>query len=341
MTEETRGLVLLTGVSGFIGLHCAKEMLEQGYKVRGSVRSKEKEDEVLATLNAASVNTAHLSFVRLDLTSDSGWAQAAEDCDFIMHVASPFTIANPKTEDEMIAPAVQGSLRALKAGKDAGVKRVVLTSSILSMMGSMKTGTFGPEDWTDTQSKAINTYTKSKTLAERAAWEFMASQSDKNEMELVVVNPGAVFGPSLGKNMTGQTMTLFKQMLQGKIPLVPNFAFPMVDVRDVAKLHVEALTNTEANGKRIIAATAEPHSFIEIAKILKNEGYKGPSTRKAPDFLLRLTSIFDREAKGMLGMLGMNLHSNNTETRTLFNWTPRTMKESVLDTAKSIKATES
>ncbi|MEZ8142274.1 NAD-dependent epimerase [Enterovibrio norvegicus FF-33] len=338
MTETTRGLVLLTGVSGFIGLHCAKEMLQQGYSVRGSVRSKEKEDEVLATLHAASVDTTHLSFVRLDLTSDNGWAQAAEGCDYIMHVASPFTIANPKTEDEMITPAVQGSIRALKAGESAGVKRVVLTSSILSMMGSMKTGTFGPEDWTDTQSKTINTYTKSKALAERAAWEFMASQSDKNKMELVVVNPGAVFGPSLGKNMTGQTMTLFKQMLQGKIPLVPNFAFPMVDVRDVAKIHVEALTNTEANGKRIIVATAEAHSFLEIAQILKNEGYKGPSTRKAPDFLLRITSIFDREAKGMLGMLGMNIQANNTETRTLFNWTPRTMKESVLDTAKSIKA---
>ncbi|CZF79531.1 3 beta-hydroxysteroid dehydrogenase/Delta 5--_4-isomerase [Grimontia celer] len=341
MTQETRGKVLLTGISGFIGLHCAKEALEQGFEVVGSVRSEAKENEVRATLEAASVDTANLSFAHLDLTSDKGWDEAAAGCDYIMHIASPFTIANPKTEDEMIIPAVQGSLRALRAGKAAGVKRVVLTSSILSMMGTMKTGTFGPDNWTDTNSTEISTYTKSKTLAERAAWEFMETLSDENAMELVVVNPGGVFGPPLGRNITGQTMALTDQMLRGKVPMVPNISLPMVDVRDLAVLHVKALSEAGAKGKRLIAATADPVSFLTMAQVMKDQGYKGPSTRKAPNFLLKFTALFDREAKGMLGMLNMNLNANNAETQEIFGWTPRPAVESIQDTAKAVHALQS
>ncbi|EOD78607.1 NAD-dependent epimerase/dehydratase [Grimontia indica] len=341
MAQDTRGKVLLTGISGFIGLHCAKEALVQGFEVVGSVRSEAKENEVRATLEAASVDTANLSFAHLDLTSDNGWDEAAAGCDYIMHIASPFTIANPKTEDEMIIPAVQGSLRALRAGKAAGVKRVVLTSSILSMMGTMKTGTFGPDNWTDTNSTEISTYTKSKTLAERAAWEFMETLSDENAMELVVVNPGGVFGPPLGRNITGQTMTLTDQMLRGKVPMVPNISLPMVDVRDLAVLHVKALSEAGAKGKRLIAATADPVSFLTMAQVMKDQGYKGPSTRKAPNFLLKFTALFDREAKGMLGMLNMNLNANNSETQEIFGWTPRPAVESIQDTAKAVHALQS
>ncbi|MCC4799365.1 SDR family oxidoreductase [Enterovibrio norvegicus] len=336
MAQNIRERVLVTGISGFIGLHCAKELLNQGFEVRGSVRDMKKADEVLITLAAASVDTRHLTFVQLDLTSDEGWNDAAEGCDYIMHIASPFTIANPKTEAEMITPAVEGSLRALRAGENAGVKRVVLTSSIVAMMGSMKTGTFGPSDWTDSSSSAISTYTKSKTLAERAAWEFVENLPDSNTMEFVTLNPGGVFGPPLGTNITGQTMAIVDQMLNGKLPLVPNIAFPMVDVRDLAVLHVQAMITPKANGKRILAAGSAPSSFAEMAQILKDEGYKGPSTRIAPDFFLRFMSLFDREAKGMLGMLGMNLSADNAATRSLFGWTPRSVKQSIQDTAKAV-----
>ncbi|MEI8610359.1 NAD(P)H-binding protein [Enterovibrio sp. Hal110] len=184
-------------------MHCAKELLNQGFEVRGSIRDMKKADEVLITLSAASVDTRHLTFVQLDLTSDQGWNEAAEGCDYIMHIASPFTIANPKTEEELITPAVEGSLRALRAGEHAGVKRIVLTSSIVAMMGSMKTGTFGPGDWTDANSSQISTYTKSKTLAERAAWEFVENLSDSNTMEFVTVNPGGVFWSSIGHKHHG------------------------------------------------------------------------------------------------------------------------------------------
>jgi dihydroflavonol-4-reductase len=293
---------------------------------------------VRETLAAASVDTKNLSFVELDLTSDQGWNDAASGCEFVMHVASPFVIANPKDPQEMISPAVDGTLRALNAAKQAGVERVVLTSSVLSMMGSMKTGTFGPSDWTDIDAPDVSTYTKSKTLAEKAAWDFINGQEGDAPMELTVVAPGAVFGPPLGHNITGQSMSMLDQMLRGKLPMVPNAAFPMVDVRDVAKLHVQALTLSEAKGKRIIAASAEPSGFVSAAQFLKDEGYKGPSTRIAPNFLLRLMAKFDREAKGMLGLLDMNLSSDNSETRNLFGWTPISLKQSVLDSAAAVKA---
>ena len=330
--------VLLTGISGYIGLHCAKELLNGGYSVRGSVRNQAKGQEVRSTLEAASVDTQNLMIVELDLTSDRGWENATAGCEFVMHVASPFIIANPKDPQEMLSPAVDGSLRALRAAKRAGVKRVVLTSSIVSMMGSMKTGTFGPDAWTDIDTPDVSTYMKSKTLAEKAAWDFINQQVEEVPMELTVIAPGGVFGPPLGQNISGQSMSMLDQMLRGKLPMVPNAAFPMVDVRDVAKLHVQALSLPKGAGIRFIAASAEPNGFQSAAQFLKDEGYKGPSTRIAPNFLLRFVANFDREAKGMLALLGMNLSCDNSQTRELFNWEPIPFKQSVLESAAAVKA---
>lgn len=329
--------VLLTGISGYIGLHCAKELIDEGYDVKGSVRNKEKAREVIKTLEIADVNTKNLEIVELDLNSDGGWAEASTNCDYVMHVASPFIVAEPKNPSDVISPAVNGSLRVLRAAKDAGVKRLVLTSSIVSMMGSMKVGTFGPSDWTDIDAPDINTYIKSKTLAEKAAWDFIENDNDNQPLEMTVIAPGGVFGPPLGDNIAGQSMAMVDQMLNGKIPMVPNAAFPMVDVRDVAKLHVKALTNPEAVGKRIIAASAGPHGFASAAQILKDEGYKGPSTRIAPKFLLRLMAKFDREARGMLNLVGMDLSCDNSETYNLFDWMPIPFKKSVLETASALE----
>ncbi len=329
--------VLLTGVSGYIGLHCAQQLLNAGYIVRGSVRNEAKANSVRETLSATKIDTQNLSIVTLDLMSDRGWDAATSGCDYVMHVASPFVIANPKNADEVISPAVNGTLRMLKAAKKAGVQRVVLTSSILSMMGSMKSGTFGPDDWTDTNAPDVSVYTQSKTLAEKAAWDFIAEQSG-DALEMVSINPGGVFGPPLGTDITGQSMNMLDQMLRGKMPMVPNAAFPMVDVRDVALLHVQAIENTTAAGKRMIAASAKPQGFAGIAQMLKDEGYKGPSARIAPNFMLRIMALFDREAKGMLGFLDMNIHADNSQTRTVFDWTPRALRESVLDSARAVKA---
>ncbi|UPR46433.1 aldehyde reductase [Vibrio cyclitrophicus] len=328
-------IVLLTGISGFIGLHIAKQLLDQGFHVRGSIRSLKKAENIKNTLEKASADVSELSFIELDLTSDKGWDNAAKGCDYVMHVASPYAAAEPKHEDDMIKPAVDGSLRALRAAKKAGVKRVVLTSSTMTMMATMKRGTFGPDDWADTRSKDIGTYAKSKTLAEQAAWQFMEKQH--STMELVTVNPGAVFGPVLGDDITGQSMTMIDQMLRGKIPMIADVTMPMVDVRDVANIHVQAMTTAKAAGQRIIASHSEATRLAEIPKILKEHGYKGPSTRIAPNLLLRFMSLFDNEAKGMVGLLGMNVRADNSQALELFDWTPRPFSETVLDSAKAIK----
>ena len=237
-----------------------------------------------------------------------------------------------------ISAAVDASLRVLRVAQKLGVKRVVLTGAIASMMASMKTGTFGPSDWTNIEAPDVNTQAKSKTLTEKATSDFINGQEGDAPMELTVMTPGVVFGPPLGSNISGQSLSLMDQILRGKVPMVPNGAFPMVDVRDVSKLHVQALAIPQAVGKRIIVSRTEPVGLTSVAQFLKDAGYKGPSTRIAPNFLLRLMAKFDREAKGLLTFLDMNLSADISETRDLFGWKPIHIKQSILDTAIAIKA---
>ena len=220
------GTVLLTGVSGYIGLHCAAQLLKEGFAVRGSVRSTTKEKEVIDSLAAASVDVSRLSIVDLNLTSDLGWEMAVSGCDYVMHVASPYAVANPKHESEIITPAVDGTLRVLRASEKAGVKRVVLTSSSLAMMASLKTGTFGPKDWADSNAPHLSTYAKSKILAEKAAWDFFAHLGKAKPMQMVSINPGIVFGPPLGRDISGQSMSMLDKMLRGKDALVTQYRLP-------------------------------------------------------------------------------------------------------------------
>ena len=177
--------VLVTGISGFIGLYCAKELLEKGYKVIGTVRNSAKREEVINTFKKNDINLKNLTFEILELTSNNGWDKAIQDCEYVMHVASPFRIANPKNENDMISPAVEGTRRVLEASQKAGIKRVVLTSSIVSMMSSIRRGQFGPKDWTDLNYPNLNTYIRSKTIAERSAWDFI------NENKKILENSGA------------------------------------------------------------------------------------------------------------------------------------------------------
>jgi len=332
--------VLLTGISGFIGLHCARELLGAGYAVCGTVRSKVKEKTVLDTLTQSNVDTKNLEFAVADLTSAEGWGKAIENCDFIMHVASPFSVTNPKHDAEMIVPAVEGTQRIMKLAQKAQIKRIVLTSSIVSMMCSIRNGQFGPNDWTDVNYPKLNTYIKSKTLAERAAWDSLTKNKEPSSPELVVIAPGGVFGPPLGDDISGESLTILSKMLRGKIPFVPKTAFPMVDVRDVAQLHVKALKNKAAAGKRFIVSGPDPVSFVDAAKILIEAGYKGPSTKIAPAWLFNIMALFDREAKGMLGILGMHLKADNSATIETFKWRPIPFKKSLTDSAKAVKAIE-
>ena len=329
--------VLLTGISGYIGNHCAVELLKNGYSVRGSVRTLSKSQKVIDAIKKEVDPKDNLEFCELDLLSDDGWDDAMKGCEFVMHVPSPFINIEPKDENEYIRPAVDGTMRALNAAKSAGIKRVVLTSSMVSMLENAdKSIKVDSESWTNVKAKNVSAYAKSKTLAEWAAWDFINAQTDATPMELSVVNPGPVFGPTFSGNLEGASMGMFKQMITGKVPMVPKTAINMSDVRDVAKIHVLALENKEASGKRFIVTTENPYAFQEMAEILKSNGYPKVSTKLAPNFLLNFLGNFDREAKSMRAFIGKTYNGDVSLTMKTFDWNPIPFKKTVLDTAKSV-----
>ena len=324
--------VLLTGVTGYIGQHCAAELLRQGFEVVGTVRSRAKADATRAAIaKAASVD--RLSFVEADLLSDKGWDEAMKGCAFVMHVASPFVLAEPKDENELIVPAVDGTRRVVAAARRAGVKRLVLTSSTFAIVAGKDSGRYGPDAWSDTGAN-IGAYAKSKTLAERAAW----AAAKGGAMELTVIAPGAVFGPSLGARMDGQSVAMMTAMIGGKMPMVPDLAMGMVDVRDVARLHVKAMTADGAAGRRFIAASAEPVEMATVASVLKKAGYAKAPSRKAPTVLLRVMGLFDREVRGMLPFIGRAASFDNSATFGALEWKPTPIETSFREMAASISA---
>lgn len=331
--------VLLTGISGYIGNHCAVELLKNGYSVRGSVRSLSKKEKVIESISKEIDPKDNLEFCELDLLKDKGWDRAMEGCEFVLHVASPFIMIEPKDENEYIKPAVDGTLRALEAAKKAGVKRVVLTSSIVAMLKDADESiNINYNSWTNVSAKNVSAYARSKTLAEKSAWDFIKNQNDEKIMELSVINPGPVFGPTISGNMQGASMGMIKKMIIGKIPMLPKFSISMSDVRDVAKIHVMALENINANGKRFIVTTEKPYSFKELAQILKSNGYNKVSTKLAPNFLLKFISNFDREIRSMRAFIGKTYNGDVSSTMKTFNWKPISFEKTVLDTAKSIES---
>jgi len=330
--------VLVTGISGFVGQHCAAELLKKGYAVKGSVRSLSRTDEVVNGIKKEIDPKGSLEFCELDLMKDSGWDEAMEGCDYVLHIASPFVIKAPKEENELIKPAVEGTLRALKAAKKAGVKRVVLTSSTVAMTGG-KEGVIkiNQDSWTDVNGKYVTAYLKSKTLAEKSAWDFIKNQTGDSKLELVVVNPGPIYGPSLTGNLDAEAMDFFKKLITGKVPMLPKAYTVMSDVRDIAAIHVAALENEKANGKRFIVTSEKPYAMQEIAQILKSNGYDKVSTTLAPTFLLKFMANFNSEMKGMLPFIGNTIEADVSNTMAIFNWKPIPFEKTVLDTAKSVE----
>lgn len=329
--------VLVTGISGWIAQFCAIDLIKNGYNVRGSLRSMNRKQEVIDAISKEVDPTGSLEFCELDLLKDDGWDDANKGCKYVMHVASPFYIALPKNEDDIIKPAKEGTIRALTAAKKAGVKRVVLTSSIVAMFSHLTKGKFDSSTWTDLDSKQITPYQKSKTIAEQAAWDFVNNQTPENKIELVSVNPGGVMGPTLSDDIYGASLDIMSQLLTGKMPGIPNLCIPMVDVRDVAEHHYKAMILPEANGKRFISALANPTHVMELATTLKENGYKVP-TKKVPSFLLKFLALFDREVRGMTPMLDNYVTCDNSETMNILGWEPRSLKQSFLDMAKTVKA---
>ncbi|MDB4286159.1 aldehyde reductase [bacterium] len=330
--------VLVTGISGYIGQHCAVELLKKGYSVRGSVRSLSKSDKVTEVIKKVIDPKGNLEYCELNLMKDEGWEKAMEGCDYVLHVASPYVSSEPKDENELIKPAVEGTQRALKAAKKAGIKRMVLTSSMVAMIGGTKgTVNINQGSWTNVNAKGVSAYLKSKTLAEKSAWDFIKNQKGDEKLELVTVHPGPVYGPTLSGNLSGESMSTYKELITGGMPMLPKAAINMSDVRDVAKIHVQALENKEANGKRFIVSTEKAYSFQEMAQILKSNGYDKVSTKVAPNFLLKFMANFNSDLKGMLPFIGNTFNGDVSETMKTFNWKPIAFKETVLDTAKSVE----
>ena len=329
--------VLVTGASGFIAEHCIIELLKNGYSVKGSLRSMNREQEVRDAVKTETDDTK-LEFCKLDLLEDDGWEDAMWDCDYLMHVASPFVIEDPKDENELIKPAKEGTLRALNAAKKAGIKRVVLTSSVAAVNSHMMSGTSDHTTWTDINSKYVTPYQKSKTIAEKAAWDFYNNQDNSNKMEMAVINPGGVMGPQLGNDLGGASTQIVSQLISGKFPMIPALSFPFIDVRDVAILHLKAMTTPEADGKRFIAAHSEPTWMYQVAEVLSAAGYEKIKLKKAPSFMLKLIGLFDNKTKSLVPMLDKYVPCDNSQTVKVLNWEPMPWEQAFIEHAKSIEA---
>jgi dihydroflavonol-4-reductase len=297
--------VLLTGASGFIAKRITLDLLDAGHAVRGSLRSLKRADEVRAAVRPHLRDPDaldRLSFVELDLTRDQGWAEAMAGMTALIHTASPFPMAPPRDENELIRPAVDGTLRALRAAQSAGVMRVVLTSSVVAIEANAKVGRekLTEADWSDVSHPRSTPYYKSKTLAERAAWDFVAQHP---EMQLTTINPSLVLGRPLDADF-GTSLQLIERILSGKDPMQPDIGFGIVDVADVSAMHLRALEQPESAGKRYIASgpsATMPEVARHLAKRFPNRRI---ATRVAPVFVLRLLGLFDRSVKTVLPALG-------------------------------------
>ncbi|MGL5826221.1 MAG: SDR family oxidoreductase, partial [Nocardioides sp.] len=335
---------MVTGATGFIAQHCIQQLLDAGYRVRGTARSSGRTQEVAAIVaphlsGAARDRLADdFEIVAADLTADAGWADAARGCRYVLHVASPVPRTPPKNDDDLIVPARDGALRVLRAAADGGVERVVLTSSIAAIIyQGDRDRTFTEADWSDLGDKRIGAYAKSKTIAERAAWDYVNEISGAVRTELVTINPGFVMGPLLSEDW-GTSGELIKKIVDRDVPAIPDINYAVVDVRDVAAAHVAAMTVPGAAGQRFICAI-ENHSMREIAQILDEhlspQGFRIP-TGKLPALAMRIVALWDRTARLGLSSLGVRQDLDSSKARSMLDWQPRDLKEMTIAMADSM-----
>ena len=339
MPDNHSKTVLVTGASGFIGTHCVLQLLEQGYKVRGTLRHPGREKQLRTVFSQHTQAIDHLEFVQADLLKDDGWDEAVSGCEVVLHVASPFPSEPPDDENDLIRPAVDGTLRVLKAASKAHVRRVVLTSSVAAIQGghAEEEHIFDESDWTDLSGGA-DAYAKSKTLAEQAAWEFVRNQDSDHPLELAVINPSFVMGPLLDGSVLGTSANTIKDFLSGTYPGTARISMTIVDVRDVAAAHLAAMAHPMANGNRYICAS-ELIWLTDVVKALnKNfagQGYK-ISTLQFPDWFVKLYALFDKSVKGEVPNLGKAIRVSNQKIKDELSLQFRSAEEAVVAMAESL-----
>lgn len=328
----------MTGGSGFIGGHCILHLLAAGHNVRTTVRNLQRETAVREMLRrAGSPADNRLSFATADLEKTQGWSEAVAGCDYVLHVASPVPASAPAHEDDLIVPAREGALRVLRAARDGGVRRVVLTSSFAAIGYGHKQQTvpFNETNWTSLNSD-VSAYAKSKTFSERAAWDFIAAEG--GDLELAVINPTAVFGPLLGSDYSSSIL-IVQRLMEHTIAGCPKLYFGIVDVRDVADLHLRAMTNPAAAGQRFLALADHFYSMRDIASVLKRR--MGAAARKVPtlqlpNWMVRLAALRDPVLRQTLPELGKVKNASGEKARRLLGWSPRSSEESIVATAESL-----
>jgi nucleoside-diphosphate-sugar epimerase len=329
--------VLVTGGSGFVGSHVILQLVAAGHEVRTTLRSLKREEMVRAMLKGAGAEPGpRFAFCAADLERDAGWADAVAGCDYVIHVASPMPAAAPKTEDELIVPARDGALRVLKAARDAKVKRVVHTSSCGAIYYGHppQTAPFDETSWTNTGGE-MSAYVRSKAIAERAAWDFMAAEG--GELELSVINPAGIFGPVLGPDASS-SIELVTRLMKG-MPGCPRLNFGLVDVRDVADLHLRAMTSPAAKGERFIAVSGGIMSMLDIATVLRarlGDAARKVPTRQLPNWLVRVVALFDRTVRPMVPLLDNTRHATSAKAERMLGWKPRSREDAIVATAESL-----
>lgn len=339
MNDSNDDLVLVTGGTGFIAQHCILALLARGHRVRTTVRSLARQHEVRKNLREGGADPGdRLSFVVADLSGDAGWSDAAAGCRYVLHGASPTPSGSQTREEDWIRPAVEGNLRVLRAARAAGVRRVVLTSAIGAIAAGHAPGPrprpFDETDWSDL-SGGIAPYQKSKTLAERAAWGWVAREGAG--LELAAINPVAVLGPALGVD-TSHSIQLVKRLLDGQ-PGCPRINTGIVDVRDVADLHVRAMTDPAAAGERFVATAGDSLWMIDVANILRRR--MGPlaarvPTRVLPSGLVRLMALAVPPMKAIVPMLDRDMNVTSAKARRMLGWTPQSREDAIVAAAESL-----
>ena len=326
--------VLVTGSTGFIGLHCIHQLIEKGYSVSGTLRSKSREEEVRSSLKKANLSDANLSLYECDLMSDDGWEKAIDGCDYVLHIASPFINGLPDHEDELIKPALTGTQRILKlSATNPQIKKIIITSSFAAVGDTFNGQTvFNESDWSDPNNNKISAYNKSKTLAEKSAWDFMESNPS---FKLTVINPVGVIGPMLSDDI-GTSNLFVKKILDGSTPGNPGLHIGFVDVRDVARAHVDSIKNEKSNNKRIILSKDEIW-VSELSEILRNLGYKAPK-RNIPKWLISVLSVFDKQLGGLIPMIGKVRNIESSIFSEVFDWELISIEESAKVTAEQLKS---